>query len=477
MNWLKRAYYSTTRCWVRTVILVLIFSVIAALLFCGISIRDASQRMVQQAKSMVGSEVTVAWNLKRATTQSHFTPVRMTEKQLQLLAEHPNVKDYNLITNFFAIAVADGFSPMGDKSLTLDHQEKEKDLFISEGKSDLAKGFQFVDMVVYGARKSELCDQFVSGGYKLVSGRPLTEADYGKDVVLITKQLADKNRLKLGDTIHFNTCFKKTHYPFRIVGIFTTPAPKDDTIAQASENTPYNHVFVPFTQSGYFDEDQYKPYTLNDVMTANFYLKDPGKVASFTNYAKKLLGDEYIEESNDDLYQTVVRPLAGVVAASDLLSIFTFAAGGIIFTLVIVFTVRGRRHEFGVLLAVGEKRTRLLGQIFLETFLPVCVAACIGVAAGSGICGIIGNSMLSQKAAIVQEQQNEKAVMGMVGDFLDGLMGKSTVASPISKIDMSVSARELGQLAAACLALTAVSVSVPCIWVARCRPREILQQK
>jgi putative ABC transport system permease protein len=295
---------------------------------------------------------------------------------------------------------------------------------------------------------------------------------------LITKPLADKNRLKLGDTIHFNTCDKKTHYPFQIVGIFTTPAPVSDTVAQESEYTPYDHVFIPFTQSGYFDEDRYKPYTLDDVMTANFYLKDPGEVASFTNYAKKLLDDEYIEESNDDLYQTVVRPLAGVVSASDLLSIFTFAAGEIIFTLVIVFTLRGRRHEFGVLLAVGEKRARLLGQIFLETLLPVCVAACIGVAAGSGICGIIGNGMLSQKAVAVQEQQNEKWVMSKMEEtFFEGLMGKSMAASPINKIDMSVSARELGQLAAACLALTAVSVSVPCIWVARCRPREILQQK
>jgi hypothetical protein len=180
MNWLKRAYYSTTKCWVRTVILVLIFSVVVALLFCGISIRDASQRMEQQAKGTVGSEVTVAWNLEKASTQPHSIPVRMTEKQLRLLTSQPDVKDNNLITNFFSTAVADGFSPMGDKSRILEHQEKLKNLFIAQGKPDRAKEFQYADMVVFGARKSELCDQFVSGGYKLVSGRPLTEADYGK---------------------------------------------------------------------------------------------------------------------------------------------------------------------------------------------------------------------------------------------------------------------------------------------------------
>lgn len=485
MNFIKRALLSATSRWVKTLILIVVFSVITALMFSGICIINVSQQQIAQAKATVGSEVTLTWIYK---TSTNSTTTFMSAKQLELLSKQPHIKDYNVINA--GDAVSDGFSPLGSKARMLMIQNRERLELASAAKTAItikqakllkewSKTFLQPDLTLFGVRKSSLSDQFVSGGYKLVSGRALTEKDFGQNVILISKVLADTNKLKKGDTIQLSASFERTHLPFKIVGIFTTPQPANEIIGGASELTPYNAMFVPFTQLGLFDfGSQNELYTLdNTVETAIFYLDDQGNADSFVTYAKNLVGDNYKVEKNDNLYQAAIGPLAGVSSAIQLLTIFTFLAGGLIFALIIIFSLRGRNREFGVLLAIGEKRVRILLQIFIEVLLPVCVAFCIGIAVGITLSGTIGNSLLLQKASVAQEQQNQTYSNSFSGthETVGGLVGKAVSVSPISKLDISVTPFDCALLAAVCLLLVLISVIVPCLTVLRYQPHKILQ--
>lgn len=476
MNYIKRAYFSLTRRWVRTLILVIVFTVIAALLFSGISISNAAQKTADEAKATVGSEVTVSW--KSELLEQQHTTVLMTSDELSSLAAFPGVNDYNFIRNSYS-GVADDFSVTGNEKQTQENQKERREWFIKEGHPEYAEFFREANISVYGVRKSNLCDQFVSGGYQLVSGRALTEKDFGNNVLLMSKVVADKNHLRVGDTVHLDGSANPAHYPFTVVGIFTTPKPASKYVAQNSQRTPYNNIFIPYTQVGLLDNESgnFQPFSLdNTIRTVNFYLDDPAKTDEFVAYSKKLVGTNYIAETNDDLYKAAVQPLSSVASAAQLLTAFTLIAGGLIFALIIVFSLRGRNHEFGVLLAIGEKKVRILLQMLLEVLFPVLIAFFIGAASGGMISGIIGNNMISQRAAAAQQQQNNLYISQHVATFF-GFVGKTKVVSPIKKIDMSVSPENYGLLAGACILITLVSVAVPCVSILRYKPKQILQQK
>ena len=94
---------------------------------------------------------------------------------------------------------------------------------------------------------------------------------------------------------------------------------------------------------------------------------------------KKLIDtDTFSLQSNDALYQSMLEPLNNVASFSKNVVLLVAVAGVIILTLIIMITIRERRHELGVLLSLGETRTKIILQLFIEVAL--CMILALGVA-------------------------------------------------------------------------------------------------
>lgn len=78
-------------------------------------------------------------------------------------------------------------------------------------------------LYLYTATDISKLMQFISGSYKLVSGRYLSISDSGKNNIMIEKTTADLNKLTVGDKIGLLNQDGDKTLDYNIVGIFTEP--------------------------------------------------------------------------------------------------------------------------------------------------------------------------------------------------------------------------------------------------------------
>ncbi len=88
--------------------------------------------------------------------------------------------------------------------------------------------------------------------------------------------------------------------------------------------------------------------------------------------------DTFTLNTNDQLYQQMVGPIENVASFSKNVVYLVSVAGAVILGLIVMMSIRERKYEMGVLMAIGEKRWKLIGQ-FLTEILIVAVIA-IGIA-------------------------------------------------------------------------------------------------
>jgi len=477
MNYIKRALLSVWRHKIKTLILLVVFFAVSTLIFASICILKASTAADKQAKSSLGARVTIAWGVTANGKTNPLTPTVLNE-----LSHLKHVQSYNYVDSLFG-GVAVGFKMNVDENIRKQQTEQTRNTFISEGRSDF-KNFTIPDIMLYGALDTSKLDQFLSGGYNLVSGRYIGTGDYGKPVAMISKPIADKNALGLGDKINIGWDKDPTQKTeFTIAGIFTVP-PVDPNASDAALVNPEDDIFLSYPELGLFNLDSTE-YNINDsVVRADYFLDDPANADEFIDEAKKIVNSaDYKFSSNADLYREAVAPLGKIEYIVTLMSWASGLAGLLILVLIVAISLKGRNREFGILLAVGEKRAKIIGQVLIETLIPLIVAFCLALASGSFTAGQLSKTMLagnvkSQSDVLLQVSATNPNIYDELvtnrENNMTGITTKPLYAMPINKISVTVSPVEYGLLAVICLLIVIVTVLIPCINILRFKPRRIL---
>ena len=174
MNWLKRALLSLWGHKGRSILLILVFSVIATLIFSSMVIHSAAQQEIKTTKQMLCANVTLREKMKDGVAPN--IPFSITNKFIK----NRYVSDYN-------------------------YEAGEE--IIYKGIEVIGQNGAVIGMngMLLGVRESRISTTFTAGGYKMIEGRPITEKDENKPNIIIEKRLAQKNNLKLGDRISVST--------------------------------------------------------------------------------------------------------------------------------------------------------------------------------------------------------------------------------------------------------------------------------
>lgn len=483
MNYIKRALLSVWKHKVKNLILLIIFTLVSTLILASICVLHASQAAGKQAKSTIGTEVTVYWNNDKTpgVGNSKYPISRMALNELSHLK---HVKAYNYVDSLSG-GVANGFSMFVNEKFMQQQQEYMRNQSKKLNRPDLAN-FVPADIILYGALDTSKLDQFLSGGYELVSGRYIGTGDFGKSVAMISKSVADKNNLKLGDKITIcNQTDAAKKNVFTTVGIFTTPAvdPRD---AGSMELNPADTIFLSFPEVGLFDVNyNYTPYDINHtVQRADYFLDDPANVDNFIGQAKKIVNMKGYEiSSNTDLYREAIAPLGKIENMNTLMAWASGLAGLLILGLIVAISLKGRGREFGILLAMGEKRAKIIGQVLVETLIPVCIAFCPAAFAGNLMAGQLGKAMFagsvkSQSKQLLDLYATNPDIYRNYVSFrsksLGGDVVKTLFAMPINKINIAISPSEYCLVGVICLIIVIIAVIIPCVNILRLKPRRIL---
>ncbi|MEU6605811.1 FtsX-like permease family protein [Streptomyces shenzhenensis] len=392
MNFVKRAAYSLAARKGRTAILLAVFFVLCTLVLGGFLLQGATVRQEAEAQRRIGVDATVHGDA-------------LTPDAAVRLGTSPLVERYNPVLRGILRA------PL----LRLVEPNAVRPPSAKPG--PYGPG-------VTGIRESEMLLDFATGRTQLVAGRPITTAEAGRKVVLIEERLAKKNGLAPGDrlTLASPDGTKKRSYEVR--GIFRDPAPAPSGWLDPAELAP-NQIYAPLDAiSGLGLGDRLQEVVLK--------ISSPERARTLHAEARKVIGAAGFRfDVNDKAYRDQVRPLQRVGGFAGALVWLMAAAGTVILGLIVTLTIRERRDELGTLLALGEKKWKLLGQHITEVIVVAVVALAASATTALLLAQPVGEQLLDTASATGElpppDMRLEQTPIGMTAGLLLGIALVSTV--------------------------------------------------
>ena len=244
---------------------------------------------------------------------------------------------------------------------------------------------------VTGATQSDLLGEFTGRFYQLEQGKHLTAND--QNAALIHKTFAEKNNIKPGDKLDITKDGRRV--TVAIAGIFSG---KGEKPAVLQSDMAENHLITNLAAAQQLTGSQ-------QLTRATYFAENPHQLKSLTDRTKSLPNVDWKKFSltdNGAAFAGVLQNIAGVQNILMIATIGAAAAGLAVLSLVLVFWVRGRLHEIGILLSIGTSKRQIIGQLLAELAIIALVSSVFALAIGS-----VASSQISA-ALTAQTDQNQR---------------------------------------------------------------------
>lgn len=425
----KRAYLYVTRKRVRSALLFLIFFTAGLFLFTGISIRQSAGEEAEKFRK------TLTTGLRIESTAGGSVPweevfdengEKVINYKAALIREHH-------IKEFLAIEGVSGFycdnlqSEIAYTGLSLHPGYNSRWLDILNGtispeegnvtKEDLEAMREMKDSFEADAHSnrflkvydSEWHPSFVNGAVELVEGRHVRAGE--KTKIVISDEVAEKNGLKVGDTITAQLADVFTGelygkvYETEIVGIFhinfeqrvlQDKTYESDILANTFFSTPDIWTFFRREYQIKYGYPVFAPISDDIVCLMTVFVEDP---ALLDEVKEKLLAIDSIDWKYyefgiyDTDYQTAAAPLLSMRKISGLLTVISAVGVLVILYLVLMIWMRSRKHEFGIFISIGMKRNALRQQLLMECGSMAVLAFLAALLLSGPVTKLAGNGL------------------------------------------------------------------------------------
>lgn len=342
MDWKKRAGAYLIRKKIRTGILFFIMVLISSAVLAVLSMQESTGKVEEKLLSLSNSGFQV---------ESILNDGGIQKKQLTQIEKTDGVKEVQY--------EYDAVGQLQDAKVV----QREQSVQLDQGNLGELVG-------VRGVSDSNNEMNFASGALNIQSGRALTKEDRNK--VLIHEELAKENNWTVGSKIKMKL-FKNgeegggsyDEITVEVVGIFNGKLSEQSTglTSDLTENRMYMDYKTSQLLAGNKESNEV-------VHRAIYTVKNPSQLDSVIKEVKKLsLNWETLQLSkNEQVFEQVSGPISNFKSLMMLLTGSVFALAVIILFLILLFTLRERIHEFGILLSLGISRGKIISQILLELF-------------------------------------------------------------------------------------------------------------
>lgn len=359
MSFMKRAGLYCIRQRFKTFILFFILTLIATFMLTGIAIRDASVGATADVQTAIGGKIELdldteghmgAGQKNQWGTAYSYNGDLITQEIVDAIEKVEGVVDYNsedtaayygsgVDFKYLPAALGLSYTPYGESS-------------------------------AYTATlSSEKCRGFQSGKYKLVDGRHIKPDD--KHTCLISKELADYNKLSVGDKVKMYSLDADSISEFEILGIFDGTEGTSGNALTVDE-IPANCGYIDYATMFELFGDELDGYEQLTV-----YVEDPVNIQNVYDKISALpeLKGKTLKLSIDtDEYHVVSTPLESLQKLVNTTIVIISVVSIGILTLLLTIWIRGRKKEIGILLSIGKSRANIILQLFAETFLVAVVS-------------------------------------------------------------------------------------------------------
>lgn len=470
----------------KSLLQIFVFTVICVLVLAGLSIQTAAKKSGDLARQKLGANVTLQVDMEKMREQMQsqqtngermrFQSAPIPAEAAEELSSYEQIKGYNFYSS--TTALASSFEPItNNESGTTEEGTAESAAPGGRMGGGMAQG----DVSLQGVSFTDSTAEFIDGTASIIQGEHLTEDDLGKNVVLIEQTLAEENGLKVGDSITVaNPRDDSATLELQIKGIYQTASTGSDQGMDFTAMIPYNKLYVPYTNAAALKGSGYE----GTIDSATYYIDDPADMESFVAQAKKESSIDFETfklDANDQLYQQMVGPIENVASFSNNIVYLVSIAGAIILGLIVMMSIRERKYEMGVLLAIGERRWKMAGQFIAEILLVAALSLGIATFSGNIVAKEVSGQLLNQELQSAAETSEPESFRGggmRFGGGMPGMPGlQSEQAETIQELDVSVTADDLAMLAMIGILIAVLSALLPSLTVLRLQPKTILSRQ
>lgn len=232
---------------------------------------------------------------------------------------------------------------------------------------------------ITGTTDSRLSQGFQEGLYRLVQGEHITNRSAGRAIV--HRDFAKKNNLKIGSTITLKQGFNVN---VRVVGIF---AGRLQTKGALPSDTSENRIFTDLSSALSLAGSSKRSVLRCAVERSDL-------LANAIRDAKSIAGKWADVEQNASQLSGVINSVNSVQQLVRMIFVALSFVGVLVLGLVLVFWVRARMHEIGVLMSIGLSKAAIVSQLFVEIVILNIVSFVISLGLGAAFSGVIGSAIL-----------------------------------------------------------------------------------
>jgi len=461
MSLIKRSMLSLWKRKAKMLLILFIITTVITMVMTGFTIGNATDAAFLSARQKLGAVVTALF-VPQSSYQAaldgnpdKFIASFPSYDTVQEARKIPHVKDlYGFSSEFASSPEAKPYPIEND---------------VEKPSGGIMSGNGSFDYIMDGITDLSIHSDFTNGTSKIVEGRTINDEVKDEYAVVVEKRFAQYNNITVGSIVPFCSVDGNNTIGCIVVGIYETSRTIEPTIfTQIFENPP-NRIYATIKAASTITLGK----KFEGVITRlNFILDDPLYIAEFSEQIKnapELKGMSYTVDAKDELFQQMVEPIGKVASTSKLIVVLTAIAGVIILALVLMIITKERTYEIGVLMSLGEKKTAIIAQMVFEILIVSVLAFSISCAFGDISSKTIGDVLLQNEFAAVNQQHNPQS--GVISSSLDDVGSTQDITQESMDIGMSVDILiKTGLISLIVVMLSTIS---PTMLVMRKKPREI----
>ena len=398
---IKNAFAYVTRKSLKSVIILLVILSMSTLSLISLSIKDATNRA---SKETFGS-ITNSFSMEINRQVNPGTPRgggNVKGQDIKKISETENIQSYVKRIN----SVAD----------LVDHDIIETKETLAYQSPERAKNFKRTVMLT-GVNDSSKETKFVSGAYKLIEGEHLENQD--KNKVLMHKDLAEKNNLKVGDKIKVKS------------NLFDADNEKgaDETVEAEIKGLFDGHNNGGVSAA----KELYENTLITDIDTAAKVYGNTEDTAVYQDATFFVKGDKNLDKVIKDLgkldinwrdynliksssnYPALQQSISGIYSIANKLFAGSLIFAGAVVSLLLFLWMNARKKEIAVLLSLGVSKLAIFGQFLMELMF-ISIPAFTGAYFLARFTGDnLGNNILNKVTGDITKQIAKQSSSSQLG--------------------------------------------------------------
>lgn len=453
---LKNAFAYVTRKSIKSLVLLLIILLVTTLSLISVSIKSATDTAAEKTFGTITNSFVMEIN-RRVNQGTPRGGGNVKAKDIEKIVSSGHIDSY--VKRIGSVADLVDQDIITTKETTGNRSPEREEQFKKA-------------VMLTGVNDSARETKFVGGAYKLVEGSHLVATD--KNKILMHKDLAAKNNLKVGDKIKLksniydadNEDGANETVEVEIKGLFDG----HNTGGVSAPQELYENTLITDLETAakvYGKTEQTAVY-----LDATFFIKGNKTVEDVMKDLSKLDIDwnayNLIKSSSN--YPALQKSISGIYGIANKLFEGSMFFAGIVVTLLLFLWINARKKEIAVLMAIGMSKAKILGQLGLELLL-VTIPAYIGsYFLAIYTSKMLGNTILAKVTGNIAKEIGKASTSSSVGGGaeIDGFN------KTLTKLDIVINSKEFIYVVIFMTIVLTISLLIASYKILKQKPKELL---